>query len=103
MSLARATAALLTVAVAGCGTHEDKQVSRPARDQPQQQAPTLAKPAFPIPRGTGPLAAMARLRGMTLRDRPGGKVIAHLRPTTEYGSPTVVWAPQRRGRWLGVV
>jgi hypothetical protein len=55
-----------------------------------------------IPHGSGHLAAMARLRGMTLRDRPGGKVVAHLKPTTAWGSPTVLWAAERRGRWLGV-
>jgi hypothetical protein len=56
-----------------------------------------------IPSGTGNLAAMASPRGFTLRDRPGGKVVAHLRPTTTWGSPTVVWAAKRRGDWLGVV
>jgi hypothetical protein len=102
MSLARRTALLLTFVLAGCGSHDDKQVSHPA-PAPAAAPAQAAKPAFTIPGGTGHLAAMARLRGMTLRDHPGGKVIAHLKPTTEYGSPTVVWAPQRRGRWLGVV
>src|SRR6188508_2203811 len=101
MSLARLTPLLLTLSLASCGSHDDKQVSQPAPTPPARAQAT--KPAFTIPGGTGHLAAMARLRGMTLRDHPGGKVIAHLKPTTEYGSPTVVWAPQRRGRWLGVV
>jgi len=56
-----------------------------------------------IPSGSGHLAAMAGSRGLVLRDRPHGHVIAHLRPRTVYGSPTVVWAPAQRGRWLGVV
>jgi hypothetical protein len=46
---------------------------------------------------------MAPLRGLTLRDKPNGRVIAHLRPTTGYGSPTVVWAVAQRGHWRGVV
>jgi hypothetical protein len=46
---------------------------------------------------------MASAHGLTLRNRPGGKVLAHLPPTTEWGSPTIVWAPERRGRWLGVI
>jgi hypothetical protein len=100
MSLARLTPLVLTVALAGCGSQSVKEVSHP-----QQQAPKQAKatPAvLAIPAGVGHLSAMARLRGMTLRDHPGGKVVAHLRPTTEWGSPTVVWAAERRGRWLGV-
>jgi L,D-transpeptidase catalytic domain len=102
MSVARVTALLLTVVLLGCGKEDGKQVSAPAATTTTQ---TTAKKStvVAIPTGPGHLAAMSRLRGMTLRNRPGGRVVAHLRPTTEYGSPTVVWAPQRRGRWLGVV
>jgi hypothetical protein len=46
---------------------------------------------------------MAPLRGLTLRNHPNGKVIAHLRPITAWGSPTVVWAVARKGPWLGVL
>jgi hypothetical protein len=46
---------------------------------------------------------MAGHRGLTLRDRPHGRVIAHLNAETAYGSPTVVWAARVSGRWLGVV
>jgi hypothetical protein len=91
---------LLMLAFAACGSERTATVDRAEVSPPPAKA---AKPASLVPGGTGHLAAMAPLRGMTLRDRPGGKVIAHLRPTTEYGSPTVVWAPLRRGRWLGVV
>jgi hypothetical protein len=52
--------------------------------------------------GDGHLAAMSGDRGIVLRDHPRGRVIAHLLPTTSYGSPTVVWAATRHGRWLGV-
>jgi hypothetical protein len=102
MSLARLTPVLLSVLVAGCGSDAVKQVSSPPRPTPK--AAQQAKPdAVSIPVGRGHLAAMAPLRGLTLRDRPGGRVVAHLRPTTEWGSPTIVWAAKRRGRWLGVV
>jgi hypothetical protein len=102
MSLARLTPLLLTVALVGCGSHDVKHVSQPPEPAPKPQPQPKVQAAVLIPAGSGHLAAMARLRGMTLRDRPGGKVIAHLRPTTAWGSPTVVWAAERRGRWLGV-
>lgn len=46
---------------------------------------------------------MAPHTGLTLRDRPNGRVVAHLRPQTAWDSPTVVWAVRRKGAWLGVV
>ncbi|MFL5896516.1 MAG: L,D-transpeptidase [Thermoleophilaceae bacterium] len=46
---------------------------------------------------------MASKSGLTLRARPNGRVVAHLEPQTDYGSPTVVWAARRRGDWLGVI
>jgi hypothetical protein len=101
MSLARLTTLLLTVALVGCGSDAVKDVDQPAPAAPKKSRPKAA--LFTIPAGPGHLAAMAPRRGLTLRDRPGGKVVAHLRPRTEYGSPTVVWAPERRGRWLGVI
>ena len=58
---------------------------------------------FRIPSGTGTLSVMAPARGLTLRSRPHGRVVAHLKPLTAWGSPTVVWAVQRKGAWLGVV
>src|SRR3954454_8655675 len=102
MSVARVTALLATVLLAGCGSHAVKQVSAPTTTA-QTKIPQAKRAVFTIPAGSGHLAAMAPTRGLTLRDRPGGKVVAHLRPTTEWGSPTVVWAAERRGNWLGVV
>jgi hypothetical protein len=99
MSLARLTPVLLTLIVAGCGSGDVKQLSQTRPITPRQPRSDLVS----IPSGSGHLAAMAPRRGLTLRDHPGGKVVAHLRPKTEWGSPTVVWAAQRRGRWLGVV
>jgi hypothetical protein len=105
MSVARVLALLTTLAVAGCGSASMSHSTTSATRAPQDPG-TVAQPrstAIVIPNGRGHLAAMASARGLTLRDRPGGKIVAHLRPTTEWGSPTVVWAPQRRGRWLGVM
>ena len=47
---------------------------------------------------------VARLRGaVTLRTRPGGRVLARVGAQTEFGSPRVLGVAARRGRWLGVV
>ena len=100
MSLARVTPVLLTLALAGCGAEPVKQVSPP---RTITQATAKPKDVVAIPAGPGHLAAMAARRGFTLRASPGGRVVAHLRPRTEWGSPTIVWAAERRGRWLGVV
>ena len=102
MSLARLTTALAILALAGCGSSGVKELSQPSKAPPKPPARKAAQALVTIPTGSGHLAAMARLRGMTLRDHPGGKVVAHLKPTTAWGSPTVLWAAERRGRWLGV-
>jgi hypothetical protein len=99
MSLARLTPLLLSVVVVGCGSDTVNDVSQP---KPAKRSPR-ADVAAVIPAGAGHLAAMAPRDGLTLRDRPGGKVLAHLRRKTQWGSPTIVWATQRRGRWLGVI
>jgi hypothetical protein len=99
MSVARLSPLLVSVAFIGCG-------SEPAADVPAPPSATTrasARPSSVIPAGAGHLAAMSGRQGLVLRDRPGGKFVAHLRPKTEYGSPTVVWAAQQRGRWLGVI
>src|SRR3954454_12343661 len=102
MSLARLTLLLVRIALAGCGSGSVKQVSQPRTSSASTAAtPTKAAAVAAIPTGPGPLApptppgrgppaAMASRGGLPLRDRPGGKVVAHLRPTTEWGSPTVV-------------
>jgi hypothetical protein len=99
----------LLLALAGCGggsTPTGPTASRPQASTPTPtptRTATTATPSFVIPAGRGHLAGMARRGGFVLRDKPGGKVIAHLRSTTAWGSPTVVWSLMRRGPWLGVV
>ena len=101
MSLARATAVLAMCSLAACGSGQVGRIGQPARIKPLNLEETAVLLA--IPRGPGNLAAMAPPRGLTLRDAPGGKVIAHLKPQTAWDSPTVVWVTRRHGRWLGVV
>jgi hypothetical protein len=106
MSLARATVLLSLLVLLGCGSSSPRsEHTARTRTQPvTAHAPShTPASAVVIPSGRGQLAAMAPSRGLTLRDRPGGKVLAHLRARTEWGSPTVVWAAEQRGRWLGVV
>jgi hypothetical protein len=78
-------------------------VTKRAPSPPKAQQPKVKAAVVAIPSGAGDLAAMAPAAGLTLRDHPNGKVIAHLKPTTSYDSPTVVWAVARRGPWLGVL
>jgi hypothetical protein len=105
VSLARVAAVLSLFALAGCGS-PSREAHRPDTRKPGTTRPSV-HPASPnvvaIPGGTGHLAAMAPNKGLTLRDKPNGSVIAHLRPKTDWGSPTVVWATGRRGHWLSVV
>jgi hypothetical protein len=88
----------------GCGSDVAKSPQAPARPAvPDMDKTPAASAAVAIPAGNGALAVMAPGSGLTLRDKPHGRVIAHLNETTDWESPTVVWALQRRGRWLGVV
>jgi hypothetical protein len=99
VSLARVAPVLCLFAVIGCGS--------PARDARRPDTRPAVRTASPsvvtIPGGAGFLAAMAPKNGLTLRDKPNGSVIAHLRAKTYWGSPTVVWATGRRGHWLSVI
>jgi hypothetical protein len=92
---------LAMFSLAACGSGHVDQIAQPARIKPLDLEETAV--LLSIPRGPGNLAAMAPPKGLTLRDAPGGRVIAHLKPQTAWDSPTVVWVAKRRGRWLGVV
>jgi hypothetical protein len=109
MSVARLTPLALLLVLAGCGSHAQEvatTATHAATAAPQAATATPNAPKAPavvIPAGSGHLAGMARRGGLVLRDKPGGRVIAHLKSRTEWGSPTVVWSVARRGPWLGVV
>ncbi len=97
----------LAAVTAGCGA--------PAESRPD--AAVAGRPAFvPAPspepvRRPAALAASpdgrwltARLtRPVTLRSRPGGRILARLQRRTEFGSPRVLGVVSRRSGWLEVV
>jgi hypothetical protein len=104
VSLARVTPVLCLLAVIGCGKSAPDARLPDARKPDTRPAVHTASPSVvAIPGGAGYLAAMAPKNGLTLRDKPNGSVIAHLRPRTSWGSPTVLWATGRRGNWLSVI
>jgi hypothetical protein len=104
MSLARLGPLLLLVVLAGCGRHSAQPAAVTMPSTATQAAGTASKaPSFVIPAGPGNLAGMAQRGGFLLRDKPGGRVVAHLKSRTAWGSPTVVSVVRGRGPWLGVV
>ncbi|CAA9509540.1 MAG: hypothetical protein AVDCRST_MAG69-2404 [uncultured Solirubrobacteraceae bacterium] len=96
---------------AGCGRSEDGP-ARPGTAEASEPAfvpvPTPAAPRAPS-RSTAAARSPARwmtarlTRGVTLRSRPGGRVLARLSRRTEFGSPRVLGVVSRRGGWLRVV
>src|SRR5438034_8638930 len=104
MSVARVLMLVTAALLAGCGSaHRASAPPASHRAHREGQSAAASGTRVVIPAGRGSLAAMSGPHGLILRDRPHGRVIAHLMPRTVYGSPTVVWAAARRGRWLGVV
>jgi hypothetical protein len=105
VSLARVASVLSLLALVGCGSpsHDARKPDTRKTDTTRSPLRGASPSVVAIPGGAGHLAAMAPKKGLTLRDKPNGSVIAHLRPKTDWGSPTVVWATGHRGRWLSVV
>jgi L,D-transpeptidase-like protein len=60
-----------------------------------QRAPAQPPPTFAI-------AAVRPGRTVALRSRPGGRVVAHVGATTQFGSPTTLAVAAQRGAWLGM-
>jgi hypothetical protein len=48
-------------------------------------------------------AATPRAATVVLRQRPGGRAVATVRATTEYGSEQMVGVAETRGNWVGVI
>ena len=63
---------------------------------------TALRRVLELPRRGHPVVWPRKGVRVPLRERPGGKVIATLRPRTEWRSPTVLSVVERRGAWAGV-
>jgi lipoprotein-anchoring transpeptidase ErfK/SrfK len=64
-------------------------------------APSKPKPA-PKPNPTFSIVHLAPGKSVALRSKPGGRVIAHVSSTTQFGSGTTLAVAASRGRWIGV-
>jgi lipoprotein-anchoring transpeptidase ErfK/SrfK len=101
-----ATAAL-GLALAGCGAdveHPKTTTVPAARTTPAMTSTVAEQPASGTPqkaqrRLKPPLAFHVRRRAQ-LRQKPGGKVVATIRPKTEFKSPTILAVAGRRPGWV---
>jgi lipoprotein-anchoring transpeptidase ErfK/SrfK len=61
--------------------------------------------AEPKPKPPEPTFSVTRVkpgRAVALRSKPGGRVLASVGATTEFGSPTTLAVAATRGRWVGL-
>ena len=65
-------------------------------------ATSATKPPKPQPDPDTTIFTVRPGASVELRDAPGGKVVETVGDTTEFGSPTVLTAIERRGAWAGV-
>ena len=96
-------AAALGVALAGCGADVE---------HPQTTTAPAATTTAPAPAGEGAAAAPKPVRRLVpplafhvrrraqLRLAPGGRVVATIRPKTEFKSPTILAVAKRRPGWV---
>lgn len=56
----------------------------------------------PLPPGRGAVIAVL-LRPTVMRSSPNGRIIARVAKRSAFGSPSVLWAPELRAGWLGVI
>jgi lipoprotein-anchoring transpeptidase ErfK/SrfK len=73
--------------------------------RPTDRAAIPPKPALapaPKPQPTFAVAQVRPGRTVALRSKPGGRVLAQVGSTTQFGSPTTLSVAARRGRWLGM-
>jgi lipoprotein-anchoring transpeptidase ErfK/SrfK len=87
---------LALLLLAGCG-------SAPAVERPRAQRHFAAAVERSAAAPEARWATARLLRPARLRTAPGGRVLARLRPETEFGSPKVVAVVRRRGGWLRVL
>ena len=89
----------------GCGADAPREAGAVAGAPPfvPAAAPERAESARPaaVPAGTWLTARLTR--PVTLRSRPGGRVLTHLSRRTEFDSPRVLGVISRRRGWLRVV
>src|SRR3954454_11423659 len=64
-------------------------------------APAAPKPP-PKPQPTFSIVHLPPGRTVALRSKPGGRVIAHVSSTTQFGSGTTLAVAASRGHWIGV-
>jgi lipoprotein-anchoring transpeptidase ErfK/SrfK len=73
--------------------------------RPTDRAAIPAKPAVtpaPKPQPTFAVTQVRPGHTVALRSKPGGRVLAQVGSTTQFGSPTTLSVAARRGGWLGM-
>ncbi len=73
-----------------------------AQSSARSSASTPKSTGLKLPAGHGTLVALLR-HPATMHTSPGGRVLAHLKLKTSFGSPQAMWVARRSGTWLGVV
>jgi lipoprotein-anchoring transpeptidase ErfK/SrfK len=99
---------LMAVALTQRARSQRAPAQRPAVAAPVAPAPVtvptrrlqpIARVAPPLPPGYSVL----RVRGaVQLRSKPGGRVVASVGSSTQFGSPSTLTVGARHGKWLGV-
>jgi hypothetical protein len=91
---------VLVLALAGCGGREAEAPQRAARTVAAADLRSETPPAARKPRRQPTIHVE---KPTALRARPGGRIVARLRPRTEFDSPTVVPVVRHRPGWYGVL
>jgi len=100
-SIALLAAGVAAAAPAGCAEPAGEGET-PSRPGPVEASPRSAGKEERMPPGRGAVVGRV-LKRTVLRAEPGGRIVARLRPRTEFGSARVLLVAARRGDWLGVV
>ena len=104
MTVRRAAAAVLTVAVLGGAALALTLGRSPEPAAPPERAPSTQSPrrVVRVPPTRDPVGARL-LRRVQLRERPGGRVVRTLGRRTGYDSQRILAVVARRRGWLGVL